>query len=116
MDCSPVRLMAGAEVASEGMERIEEMSDADVVDVHESASVFRDVEETTADLRGLLDCLCGLRWMTAGMKNGARSRFEPDRLTVRTKAAESLWDSHVAVPPIRSRSARGSIIGVRRTQ
>ena len=68
--------MAGAEVAAEGMERIEEMSDADVVEVHESASVFRDVEETTADLRGLLDCLCGLKWMTAGMKTAARSRFE----------------------------------------
>ena len=68
--------IAGAEVAAEGMERIEEMSDADVVEVHESASVFRGVEETTADLRGLLDCLCGLQWMTAGMKSRARSEFE----------------------------------------
>ena len=68
--------MAGAEVAAEGMARIEEMSDADVVEVHESASAFRDVEETTADLRGLLDCVCGLQWMTAGMKTTARSRFE----------------------------------------
>ena len=68
--------MAGAEVAAEGMERIEEMSDADVVEVHESASVFRGVEETTADLRGLLDCLCGLQWMTAGMKSRARAEFE----------------------------------------
>ena len=68
--------MAGAEVAAEGMERIEEMSDADVIEVHESATVFRDVEATTADLRGLLDCLCGLQWMTAGMKKAARSQFE----------------------------------------
>ena len=68
--------MAGAEVAAEGMARIEEMSDADVVEVHESASAFREVEETTADLRGLLDCLCGFQWMTAGMKAKARSRFE----------------------------------------
>ena len=68
--------MAGAEVAAEGMERIEEMSDADVVEVHESATVFHDVEETTADLRGLLDSLCGLQWMTAGMKRTARSQFE----------------------------------------
>ena len=68
--------IAGAEVAAEGMERIEEMSDADVVEVHESASVFREVEETTADLRGLLDCLCGLQWITAGMKSRARSEFE----------------------------------------
>ena len=68
--------IAGAEVAAEGMERIEEMSDADVVEVHESASVFREVEETTADLRGLLNCLCGLQWITAGMKSRARSEFE----------------------------------------
>ena len=68
--------MAGAEVAAEGMERIEEMSDADVVEVHESASVFHDVEQTTADLRGLLDCLCGLQWLTSGMRSTARSRFE----------------------------------------
>ena len=68
--------VAGAEVAAEGMERIEEMSDADVVEVHESATVFHDVEETTADLRGLLDCLCGLQWMTAGMNRTARSLYE----------------------------------------
>ena len=68
--------MAGAEVAAEGMARIEEMSDADVVEVHGSASAFREVEETTADLRGLLDFVCGLQWMTAGMKARARSRFE----------------------------------------
>ena len=68
--------MAGAEVAAEGMARIEEMSDADVVEVHESASAFRGVEETTADLRGLLDFLCGLQWMSAGMKTTARSQFE----------------------------------------
>ena len=68
--------MAGAEVAAEGMARIEEMSDADVVEVHESASAFRGVEETTADLRGLLDFLCGLQWLTAGMKATARSQFE----------------------------------------
>ena len=68
--------VAGAEVAAEGMERIEEMSDADVVEVHESASVFHDVEQTTADLRGLLDCLCGLQWLTAGMKRTVRARYE----------------------------------------
>ena len=68
--------MAGAEVAAEGMERIEEMSDAEVAEVHESAAAFRGVEETTADLRGLLDCLCGLQWMTAGMNAAARTEFE----------------------------------------
>ena len=68
--------MAGAEVAAEGMARIEEMADADVVEVQESAAVFREVEETTADLRGLLDCLCGLQWIGAGLTAGARSAFD----------------------------------------
>ena len=54
------------------MQRIEEMSDADVSEVRESASLFRQVEETTAPLRGLLDFLCGLRWLTAGMKKKER--------------------------------------------
>ena len=50
--------IAGAEAATSGMQRIEEMSDADVAEVRESAELFRGVEDTTADLRGLLDFLC----------------------------------------------------------
>ena len=68
--------IAGAEKATAGMQRIEEMSDADVAEVRESASLFREVEATTADLRGLLDFLCGLRWLTAGMKAKERKSFE----------------------------------------
>ena len=59
--------IAGAEAATGGMQRIEEMSDADVAEVRESTSLFGQVEATTADLRGLLDFLCGLRWVTAGL-------------------------------------------------
>ena len=68
--------IAEAEASAETMARIEEMADADVAEVHESASLFQAVEETTADLRGLLDFLCGLQWMTAGMKATERSRYE----------------------------------------
>ena len=68
--------IAGAEAATESMQRIEEMSDADVAEVRESANLFRGVEETTADLRGLLDFLCGLRWSSAGMTKKDRSAFE----------------------------------------
>ena len=60
--------VAGVDTAADGMQRIEQMSDADVAEVRESAALFRHVEETTADLRGVLDFLCGLRWHTAGMK------------------------------------------------
>ena len=68
--------IAGAEAATSGMQRIEEMSDADVAEVRESAELFRGVEDTTADLRGLLDFLCGLRWLTSDMKGKARTAFE----------------------------------------
>ena len=65
-----------AENATDGMQRIEDMSDADVAEVRESAELFREVEDTTADMRGLLDLLCGLRWLTAGMTKKARAAFE----------------------------------------
>ena len=68
--------IAGAEAATAGMQRIEAMSDADVAEVRESASLFARVEETTADLRGLLDFFCGWRWITAGMKTREKDRAE----------------------------------------
>ena len=73
--------IAGAETATDGMQRIEEMSDADVAEVQESAALFGGVEETTADLRGLLDFLCGWRWLTAGMKKKERDEFEGPLVT-----------------------------------
>ena len=65
-----------AENATAGMQLIEEMSDADVAEVRESAALFREVEATTATMRGLLDFLCGLRWLTAGMKRRERTEYE----------------------------------------
>ena len=73
--------IAGAETATDGMQRIEEMSDADVAEVQESAVLFDGVEETTADLRGLLDFLCGWRWLTAGIKKKERDEFEGPLVT-----------------------------------
>ena len=68
--------VAGAEIAREGMQNIEEKSDADVAEVRESEALFHEVEKKTAELRGLLDALCGLRWLTAGMKQKDRTKFE----------------------------------------
>ena len=68
--------ITGAERATDGMQLIEEMSDADVAEVRESAELFHGVEKTTADLRGLLDFFCGWRWLTAGMKKKERDEFE----------------------------------------
>ena len=66
----------GAENAAEGMRQIEAISDADIAEVHESAALFQAVEDNTSELRGLLDFLCGLRWLTAGMRVKARTEFE----------------------------------------
>ena len=60
--------IAGAESSANLMHDIEAMSDADVAEVQESATLFREVEAATSGLRGLLDFVCGLRWQTAGMQ------------------------------------------------
>ena len=65
-----------AENAAAGMQRIEEMSDAGISEVEESAALFREVEKTTSPLRGLLNTLCGVNWLAAGMKKKQRSQFE----------------------------------------
>ncbi len=72
---SPSAIQA-AENATGGMQRIEEMSDADISEVEASASLFHEVEKTTAELRTLLDTLCGVNWLAAGMKKKARGEFE----------------------------------------
>ena len=73
--------IAAAEAAAEGMQRIEERSDADVAEVRESATLFQGVEETTAELRGLLNFLCGFRWLIAGRKPKERAEFEDPLVT-----------------------------------
>ena len=90
--------IAGAEAASQGMQRIEEMSDADVAEVQESAVLFRGVEETTADLRGLLDFLCGLRWLTAGMKKRERSDYEASLIETLNKQPQQAYQLLVNGP------------------
>ncbi len=72
--------IAGAENAARGMQLIEELSDADVAEVRESARLFAGVDETTSELRRLLDFFCGLRWLTAGMKKRKRFAFEKQNL------------------------------------
>ncbi len=68
--------IAEAKTATKDMHRIEGLSDAAVTEVQESEALFREVEKKTKDLRGLLDFLCGYRWLTAGMKQRERSKLE----------------------------------------
>ena len=65
-----------AESATKAMHDIEQMSDADLAEVQESAQLFRSIEATTSELRGVLDTLTGVRWLTAGMKTKERIGFE----------------------------------------
>ena len=66
-----------AEMATEKhANSLKKKSDADIAEVQESALLFHGVEDTTADLRGLLDFLCGYRYLTAGMKKRALATFE----------------------------------------
>ena len=80
-----------AENATEGMQRIEEMSDADVAEVRQSAALFKDVENTTEEMRGLLDFLCSLRWLTAGMKKKERTKFESPLLDFLTQNSQNAY-------------------------
>ena len=90
--------IAGAEGAVRVMLQIEAMSDADVSEVHESAGLFSHVEKGTADLRGLLDFLCGLRWLTARMKKKQRTGFESPVVDALVPNAEASFDLLVRGP------------------
>ena len=68
--------VAAAEAATTGMQRIERLADADVTEVRQSAGLFAQVEQATAQLRGVLDFLCGLRWQTSGLKQRARRSLD----------------------------------------
>ncbi len=68
--------IAGAEAATSAMQQIEDMSDADISEVQESASLFQEIESTTSELRSVLDLLNGMNWLTAGMKAKERKAFE----------------------------------------
>ena len=83
--------VAGAEQATDSMQRIEERSDADIAEVRESAVLFDGVEDTTADLRGLLDFLCGYRYLTAGMKKRERATFEGPLVTTLGRHIEDAY-------------------------
>ena len=90
------------------MQRIEEMSDADISEVEESAALFREVEKTTSPLRGLLNTLCGVNWLAAGMKKKQRSEFEAPLQAIIVSQEEKAFsllsdgpDSVDAADPIR---------------
>ena len=108
---SSTSAVQAAENATAGMQQIEEMSDADIAEVEQSASLFREVEKTTAPLRGLLNTLCGVNWLAAGMKKKQRAEFEAPLQAIIVSQAEKAFpllskgpDSIDAADPVRQLS------------
>ena len=66
----------GAQNATQSMTQIEAISDSDISEVQESAALFEGVENATANLRSVLDFMCAVQWMTAGMKVRDKAAFE----------------------------------------
>ena len=58
------------------MQRTEEMSDADIAEVGESAELFLEVGDATSGLNSVLNIPTGLRWLTTGMKARERRAAE----------------------------------------
>ena len=83
--------VAEAEAAAAAMQRIEEMSDADIAEVRASADLFRQVEDTTAGLRGLHDTLGGLRWLRAGRPRREHSDFNAPLTEVLGRQLENAY-------------------------
>ena len=79
----------GAETASAAMQRIEENADADLAEVQASATLFDGMEQTTAELRGLLAFLHGHRWLTAGSRAKDRKAYEAPLIRVLANTADA---------------------------
>ena len=82
-----------AEKAASAIQRIEDIPDSIIEHVHESRALFDKAERKTAELRGILDFLCGLQWLTANMTKSAKAEFEAPIINIleqSTNGAEKL--------------------------
>ncbi len=62
-------VFASVTAAAEGIRTIEQLGDADIAEVKESAELFRTMQDTVAPVRRILNFFTGLRWMAAGNNN-----------------------------------------------
>ena len=102
-----------AQSAANAMQRIEDLPDAEMDEVRKSETLFKKVESNTAELRGILDFVSGLNWLTADMKKTERAKFEApivDTLEQSTNGAEKLLTAcEPAQPPNQSKRALRNI-------
>ena len=75
-------VFAAATAATEGIRAIEHMGDADIAEVKESAELFRNMQETVAPIRRMLNFFTGLRWMAAGNNHRPLALRRPKQLRV----------------------------------
>lgn len=66
--------VAAAQGAIAGMARVEELTDSDVAEVHESAAQYRAIQEATAPLRSMLDALHGYQWQGSDVDNARKGQ------------------------------------------
>jgi hypothetical protein len=66
--------VAAAQGAIAGMARVEELTDSDVAEVHESAAQYVAIQEATAPLRGMLDALHGYHWLGSELDNARKGQ------------------------------------------
>jgi len=98
-----------ARSAAQAMEQIEDLADADIAQVRQSAGLFGDIEEATGPLRGFLDCLHALLWLP---------RPEDRTAKVERAAAVNTWLDGVCGDPLALANGappRGGTPIVRRT-
>lgn len=65
-------MVQNARGAARGMEKVEELTDADIAEAKSSKSLFDEVQAVTQDLRSFMDLVHGLRW--AGGADRVRDR------------------------------------------
>jgi hypothetical protein len=66
--------VAAAQGAIAGMARVEELTDSDVAEVHESAAQYRAIQEATAPLCSMLDALHGYQWQGSDVDNARKGQ------------------------------------------
>ena len=79
-------VFAGVTAAAESIRAIEQLGDADIAEVKESAELFRTMQEIVAPVRRMLNFFTGLRWMAAGKNNRPLALRQPRQL--RTQIGE----------------------------
>ena len=71
---------AGMTAAARGIHAIEQIDDADISEVKESAALFQAMQETVAPVRRMLNFFTGLRWLAAGNNDRPLALRQPRQL------------------------------------